>query len=477
MPATRVPFPRFDLPLELRNQVTRIEIAGERSAGAVHLLDARSRWHRVGLYSSESREQAQPLLAPLYYIERALTPFTEIARGEGANLPAAIDSIMKRNVSVLMLADVGVLPQDVHEKVAEWVKKGGVLVRFAGPRLEKGGDDLLPVALRQGGRTLGGALSWSTPQPLVPFGDEGLFAGLPVPAEVVVSKQVLADPASLGADVKVWARLKDGTPLVTAAKRGDGQLIFFHVTANSDWSNLPLSGLFVEMLRRVTTLGNLDGGGGEALDGDGKTAGAGSGAEVLSPLQVLDGFGLLRSPPPTTQGIAASKIAEAKPTAENPPGYYGPAGAPRALNLLTPKSLLKPLPSLAGGVEHRVYEGEAAQPVKPQLLVAAMTLLFADILAVVLLQAGGLGGLDGALRQSCSTRRRRSRRRRAGRRPAAGGVLAGQRSGFDRAAQHAPARRRRRPGHLQGHLRLHRHRRCRHRRDQPRRPRSGSAST
>ena len=47
-----------------------------------------------------------------------------------------------------------------------WVKKGGVLVRFAGPRLEKGGDDLIPVGLRLGGRTLGGALSWSTPQPL-----------------------------------------------------------------------------------------------------------------------------------------------------------------------------------------------------------------------------------------------------------------------------------------------------------------------
>jgi hypothetical protein len=83
----------FDLPLELRNQVTRIEIAGERSAGAVHLLDARSRWHRVGVYSSESREQAQPLLAPLYYIERALVPFTEIAKSDGANLPAAVDSM------------------------------------------------------------------------------------------------------------------------------------------------------------------------------------------------------------------------------------------------------------------------------------------------------------------------------------------------------------------------------------------------
>ena len=76
----------FDMPLELRNQVTRVEIAGERSAGAVHLLDARSQWHRVGLVSGASREQAQPLLAPLYYIERALLPFSEIAKSDDSNL-------------------------------------------------------------------------------------------------------------------------------------------------------------------------------------------------------------------------------------------------------------------------------------------------------------------------------------------------------------------------------------------------------
>jgi uncharacterized protein DUF4159/aerotolerance regulator-like protein len=378
----------FELPLELRNQVTRVEIAGERSAGAVHLLDARSQWHRIGLLSGESREQAQPLLAPLYYIERALLPFSEIAKSEDSNLSTAIDGLIKRNVSVLVLADIGTLPHDIKERVEQWVKKGGVLVRFAGPRLEKGGDDLLPVPLRLGGRTLGGALSWATPQPLASFGDEGLFAGLTTPTEVLVNKQVLADPAGLGPEVKVWARLKDGTPLVTAARRGDGQLVFFHVTANSDWSNLPLSGLFVEMLRRVASLGKL-GGGTDAQVADG-TGEAASSAEVLTPLQVLDGFGLLKSPPPTTQAIAAAKIQDTKPSAENPPGYYGPAGAPRALNLMTPKSLLQPLPSLPLGTERRVYEGSAAQPIKPQLLGLALALLFADIVAVLLIQTGGI---------------------------------------------------------------------------------------
>jgi hypothetical protein len=384
----------FDLPLELRNQVTRVEIAGERSAGAVSLLDARSQWHRVGLLSGASREQAQPLLAPLYYIERALQPFSEIAKSEDANLDTSIEALIKRNISVLMLADIGTLPAEIKQRVEQWVKKGGVLVRFAGPRLEKGGDDLLPVALRLGGRTLGGALSWATPQPLAPFSEDSPFAGLPVAAEVVVNRQVLADPAALGADVKVWARLKDGTPLVTAARRGDGQVIFFHVTANSEWSNLPLSGLFVEMLRRITSLGRLGGGEPAQLGAD-RDSDAPATAEVLAPLQVLDGYGLLKTPSPTTQAIAAAKLAELKPSADHPPGYYGPAGTPRALNLITPKTLLKPLPNFPVGVERRVYAGDAAQPLKPQLLLGAMGLLFADILAVLLLQGLAFGALRG----------------------------------------------------------------------------------
>ncbi len=378
----------FELPLELRNQVTRVEIAGERSAGAVSLLDARSQWHRIGLISGASREQAQPLLAPLYYIERALAPFSEIATTEDSNLSTALEGLIKRNVSGLVLADIGTLPHDVKERLEQWVKKGGVLVRFAGPRLEKGGDDLLPVPLRVGGRALGGALSWATPQPLAPFGDDSLFAGLASPTEVVVNRQVLADPASLGPDAKVWARLKDGTPLVTAKRLGDGQLVFFHVTANSDWSNLPLSGLFVEMLRRIASLGKLSGGTQASVSGDGGEVAANA-AEVLAPLQVLDGFGVLKNPSPTTQAISAAKIGELLPSAENPPGYYGPAGAPRALNLLTAKSLLKPLPALPMGVERRVYEGDNAQPMKPSLLTIALALLFADMLAVLALHASG----------------------------------------------------------------------------------------
>src|SRR6185312_4503741 len=121
-----------------------------------------------GLLSGESREEAQPLLAPLYYIEKALKPFADLAIAKNANLSEGLDTVFKQNISVLMLADIGTLTGDTAKKVEDFVKRGGLLVRFAGPRLEKSGDELLPVALRTGGRSLGGALSWSTPQPLAP---------------------------------------------------------------------------------------------------------------------------------------------------------------------------------------------------------------------------------------------------------------------------------------------------------------------
>ena len=384
----------FDMPLELRNQVTRVEIAGERSAGAVSLIDARAQWHRVGLISGERQEESQPLLAPLYYIEKALAPYAEIVKSKDANLAAGIDSILKQNATVLVLADIGTLSGDMAARVEDWVKRGGVLVRFAGPRLEKGGDDLLPVPLRLGGRTLGGALSWSTPQPLAAFDEKGPFAGFPVPADVTVSRQVLADPQRLGPDVAVWARLADGTPLVTARREGEGQIVLFHVTANSEWSNLPLSGVFVDMLRRLSTLGRI--GAPPSADGAATTttsadaASAGPTADVLTPLRVLDGFGKLVPPPPTAEPIAAAKLASAKASLAHPPGFYGPEASPRAINVLHEDATLAPLPALPAGVKRIGYETDPARALKPGLLTAALGLIFADILAVVLLSLGGL---------------------------------------------------------------------------------------
>ena len=387
---TRETTARFDLPLEIRNQVARLEIAGERSAGAVHLLDARSQWRRVGIVSGESREAAQPLLSPLYYVQRALSPYADIIVPSEGNVANAVHDLVERKATTIVLADIGKLVAGTQEELEAWVKSGGVLVRFAGPRLEQGGDELLPVALRRGGRSLGGSLSWGTPQPLAPFEEKSPFRGLAIPEDVRVNRQVLADP-SVASEAEVWATLADGTPLVTAAKQGEGYVVLFHVTANSDWSNLPLSGLFVEMLRRVVAMGTgplaIEGASTAAAATEVSPAAVASPTGALAPLQTLDGFGHLISPPLRAAPIAPDKIDSVVPSPEHPPGYYGPSGAARALNLVTAKTTLNQLAAIEGGTASG-YTLKKPMALEPWLYLAALGLFAADIIAVLLLSGG-----------------------------------------------------------------------------------------
>ena len=149
----------FELPVELRNDMQRLEINNERNAAATYLFDDRWRRKTVALQSGAAFETAQPLLSPLYYVSRALEPFAELTEpGDTAALKRALDS----GLSMLVLADIGVIPEENQRLIEDWVKNGGMLLRFAGPRLAgatpEQDDPLLPARLREGGRSLGSAL-------------------------------------------------------------------------------------------------------------------------------------------------------------------------------------------------------------------------------------------------------------------------------------------------------------------------------
>ena len=376
---------RLEIPLELRNQIARLAIRGERSAGAVQLLDSGSRWNRIGLVTGASRESAQPLLGQLYYVERALKPFAELTTADDNDSASAIAKLAAGNVSVLVLADVGKVVGSAREAIGKFLGRGGIVVRFAGPRLEEGGDDLLPVDLRAGGRSLGGALSWSTPQPLAEFENDSPFFGLKISQDVRISRQVLADPALLANRTRIWARLADGTPLVTAQKSDKGWIVLFHVTANSDWSNLPLSGLFVDMLRRITRLTGLA----ELERGDRQSVARGAGVAALPATLTLDGFGALGPPPALSEPLPDTAAATFVPDAAHPPGLYGAEGTVRALNIVNATTELRPLTNLPQGVNLASYQAEVARPLRPIALALALALLLADMFAVFALQSAG----------------------------------------------------------------------------------------
>lgn len=368
----------FDLPVELRNDIARLEISGERSAGAVQLLDKRWRRRAIGVVSGSSTDTAQPLLASTFYLTRALSPFADVRLADRGAPQQVIAQFLDQRLPMIVLADVGTLSPEIRERLNAWIEQGGVLVRFAGPRLAQADDDLVPVKLRRGGRSLGGSLTWEKPQHMASFAADGPFAGLVVPKDVTISRQVLAEPDAVLA-TKSWASLEDGTPLVTGEHRGKGVVSLFHVGADMRWSDLPMSGSFVEMLRRL-------------VDMSGYTSKPGAGvaseatAETVAPLRTLDGFGAFGPPPSTAKPMPADYRDRA--TADHPPGFYGSAEGPIAVNTLASADRIAPLDTSSLRAQRASYTNAEPRDLRGILLSSSLALFLIDAIVVAMLGAG-----------------------------------------------------------------------------------------
>jgi len=161
----------FDLPPELRNRIARFEIAGSRTAGAVALTDDAVKRRKVALIAGGTAREGLELLAPTHYLRQALAPTADILDG-------TLEDVLLAKPDVVILADVAEPAES--DRLAEWVEEGGVLIRFAGPRLaasDSGNDTLLPVRIRAGGRSVGGTMSWGEPRGLAPFPDGSPVCG------------------------------------------------------------------------------------------------------------------------------------------------------------------------------------------------------------------------------------------------------------------------------------------------------------
>ncbi|MBC6408443.1 MAG: DUF4159 domain-containing protein [Rhodobacteraceae bacterium] len=314
----------MSLPAELRARITRFEVQGQQSAGAVTLADDSLRRREVALIAVREDREGLELLSPLHYLEQALIPTADLLDG-------SVLDVLPANPDVIVLADVAVLSDIETEQLTDWLEAGGLLVRFAGPRLAASDisraeeDPLMPVRLRAGGRSVGGAMSWGQPKILAPFPKGSPFFGLnPAVGEVSVAAQVMAQPDPTLPD-RVVASLEDGTPLVTRKAVGQGQIVLFHVTANAEWSSLPLSGLFVEMLERLAISSAVAAPDAEALEGT-----------TWTPVRVFDGFGNLGDAG-TLPGVAGSDFAEAPLGPEMQPGLYTSGDRGLARNVTSAK--------------------------------------------------------------------------------------------------------------------------------------------
>jgi hypothetical protein len=363
----------FVLPTALRNEIQSVGLVDQEHAGARQLFDDRWRRRTIALMANQSIEQAQPLLSPLHYLRRGLEPFAELFEPLDQ---AEVSSLMDAGLNMLVLSDFGSIPGEDQDRLAQWINNGGVLLRFAGPRLAAGGDDLLPVTLREGDRALGSSLSWDVPQGIAPFPETSPFAGLTIDPTVKITRQVLAEPDPDMAS-RTWAMLDDGTPLVTAQRRGKGLIVLFHVTSNANWSNLPLSGLFLDMLQRVA-----------GIDPASVVANTASSDTDFVPRLILTGQGELSSPDGTAQPIAAKDFDKAVADQNHPPGFYAKQGREYALNLALAETDLRAMPASLPGAETRGYAAEPRKDLAPYLFLIAALLFMADTLATLIIGGG-----------------------------------------------------------------------------------------
>ena len=369
------------LPAELRARITRFEVQATRSAGAVTLVDDSLRRREVALIAGREGREGLELLSPLHYLERALVETADILDG-------ALTDVLPANPDVIVLADVATLSGGEAEEITEWVENGGMLVRFAGPRVAASDisraeeDPLMPVRLRSGGRSVGGAMSWGSPKSLAPFRENSPFFGLVLRDDVSITAQVMAQPDPTLAE-RVIAELSDGTPLVTRKRMGQGQIVLFHVTANAEWSSLPLSGLFVEMLERLAISSTASRPEAEDLAGT-----------VWTPQIVMDGFGSLRDAG-AMPGVPGPQLVTEPAGPNLLPGVYASADRSLARNVLTADATLVaatwPADVPVSGLTNR-----PPQPLGGLLLALAIGLLLADVIASLALSGRLTGGLRGS---------------------------------------------------------------------------------
>ncbi len=360
----------INLPTALRNEISAIAIDGQDHAGARQLFDDRWRRRTIALQSGDSNQSAQLLLAPLHYLKRGLEPYAELQEPE---TEAELSALLDAGLSMLVMADVGAIDEATAQKLNKWIEGGGVLLRFAGPRLAAAQDSLLPVTLRQGDRSLGSSLSWEVPQGLAAFPETSPFAGLAIDPAIKVQKQVLAEPSPDLTD-RTWASLEDGTPLVTAEKRGKGLVVLFHVTANANWSNLPLSGLFLQMLQRVA-----------GLDAASTQTNSTSMDANFVPLLLLGGDGTLVAPDGTVQPVTLAAMDKATTSLSTPPGLYVHQGRERAINHSLDATTLTAMPS---SITLQPYTPAPRQDLAPKLFAAAALFFLLDTLATIWLGGG-----------------------------------------------------------------------------------------
>ncbi|WP_085907313.1 DUF4159 domain-containing protein [Kiloniella majae] len=348
----------LNMPNELYNKAQKVIVVGKNTAATTYLLDQSNYRFPVGILTAAGQEDNKSLLGEHYYLQRALSLFTDVRYG-------SVKELLSRELSAVVVTDKESIPPADRETLNKWINQGGLLLRFSGPNLAETRDNFISVPLRSGYRNLEGNLTWEQPLTLEAFEKDSPFFGLPQNPEITVSGQLLAQPTP-ELDSHTWARLQDGTPLVTANDQGDGMIVLVHTSSNTRWSNLALSGSFVDILRRILQFG--------------QGVGGTNASDNKIPIHdILDAYGNLI---PMEDAAITLDLSRDKGTTvqdigpQTPPGYYGRDKRQKAINLAGNLPNIQKNNFQADS--RQIYNAKKESPLQLPLLFIALILFFFD---------------------------------------------------------------------------------------------------
>ena len=297
-------------PLEVINQFFKIKILNESHAGATFYLDDYGKRVAIGLVAEDEISSEKPLLSPIYYIKKSLDQNHSIHI-------ASIKKILEEKKSIIFLPSNNKVSKTDKKRLKNWVNKGGVLVRFSDKNIINQKNLYLDEknyfpSLRR----IAKDFSIQEKLSITPFKKNKLLSSLEIPNDLVFEKQLIIDNHK--SDIVVLASLEDQSPLITMKYVGSGKVILFHVTSNNEWSNLPLSSLFKDIISKLLLV-PLE----QKIEY----------SEEMSMKFRINSYGELASPIKTYYYKNSDFLKENYPSFRNPAGIYENENLSIALNL------------------------------------------------------------------------------------------------------------------------------------------------
>ncbi len=347
-----------------------------KHAGAVYYLPAEILKQKVGVLSAHDAvdNEESPLIQSIYYISKAV-------EGKAPYSIDPLDKLLDWGAKLIIVPEDFVLSQKDIQRLDKWVNDGGTLLRFPPSKQGHGEtiDTLIPIELLAEERSIAGRLDWQEPLTLAKIPEDSPLAGIPLDKSLEIKRQVLATPSAKD-HAQIWAVASDGTPIISARAQGHGLIILIHTQAKPGWSNMPITGFFVNVLHRIVDISS-----GARMQISKTTDIENPESQSFAPYKLINASGELVAPDQTQAELTIQDIRSKPLSYDFRPGIYHSNNAEYIINLgdkLGPLRLVS-AKDIKGTIEG--YSTEVNINLQIYFLLAALFLFFCEWLSSALL--------------------------------------------------------------------------------------------